>query len=142
MTTEEIKAFFDGDTYATKVTGITIEDVKPGYSKCRLIITSNHRNAAGLVMGGVPYTLADFAFAVATNSGNEVMTVTTTGQITYLNPCRGNELVAECVMLKDGRRNCFYRVDIRDEKGEMIATVNMSGAHLDKKPSPLLTLLG
>ena len=63
MTLEETRAFFKDDVYATQVTGIVIDACGPNYAKCSLALESKHRNAAGQVMGGVLFTLADFAFA-------------------------------------------------------------------------------
>jgi len=34
---------------------------------CSLTLEAKHKNALGAVMGGVYFTLADFAFAVASN---------------------------------------------------------------------------
>ena len=67
---EEIKEFFKNDLYATKLTGIEIVEVKENYAKCKMEITQNHRNAAGGVMGGAIFTLADFCCAVATKKSN------------------------------------------------------------------------
>lgn len=130
---EEAKKFFSADSYACEVTGIEILEVREHYAKCRLKIDRRHKNAVGQVMGGVAYTLADFVFAVATND-TDSMTVTSVSQISYLHTCRGEYLIGDCEMLKDGKRQCFYRIDIRDETGELIAVVNTNGTHLGKKP--------
>ena len=45
---------------------VEIEEVDDGYAKCSLEIQPHHLNAANTVMGGAIFTLADFAFAVAT----------------------------------------------------------------------------
>jgi len=133
LSIEEAREFFSGDCYATALTGIDIVEVGDHYSKCCLALDGRHKNAAGQIMGGVPYTLADFAFAVATNSGKDGYTVTVTGNISYLSICRGNVLTAECTLLREGRRNCFYHVDIKDETGTLVAVVNFSGAHIAAK---------
>ena len=61
---DEIREIFRHDTFATN-NGAVIDEVGEGYAKCSLTIGDGHRNAAGGVMGGVPFMLADFAFAVA-----------------------------------------------------------------------------
>lgn len=132
MTLEEAKEFFSKDIYATKATGIEILEVGDHYAKCALDLDERHLNAAGQIMGGVAYTLADFVFAVATNSGKDVLTVTTVSTISYLNICRGKRMIGESELLKDGKRNCFYRVNITDENGTLLAVVNTTGAHLAK----------
>lgn len=65
-TIEEIREFFSHDLYAYD-TGAYIEEVGDRYAKISLTLTERHRNAVGGVMGGVYFTIADFAFAVASN---------------------------------------------------------------------------
>lgn len=132
MTLEEAKAFFINDRFAMATTGIEIEAVGEHYAKCSLKIDDRHKNAVGQVMGGVAYTLADFVFAVATNNDNEAPTVTTVSQISYLGVAKSDVLIGESRLLKDGRRNCFYQIDITDSLGNAVAVVNTSGAHLQK----------
>ena len=80
-------------------------------------------------MGGAIFTLADFVFAVATNT-RESVTVTTTSQISYLSAPKGKVLYGESRLLKDGRRNCFYEINITDELGTFVAVVSTTGVHL------------
>lgn len=129
MTLEETRAFFKGDVYATEVTGIGIDACGPNYAKCSLALESKHRNAAGQVMGGVLFTLADFAFAVAANNSGP-LTVTAVSQITFLSAARGNVLTAETRLIKDGKRSCYFQIDITDDLGTLVATVSSSGMHL------------
>lgn len=132
MTLEEARAFFKNDRFAMETTGIEIEAVGEHYAKCSLKIDDRHKNAVGQVMGGVAYTLADFVFAVATNGSDEAPTVTTVSQISYLGVAKSDVLIGESRLLKDGRRNCFYQIDITDSLGNAVAVVNTSGAHLQK----------
>ncbi len=133
MTLDEVKSFFKGDVYATDVTGIEILESESRYAKCALKTDKRHYNAAGQVMGGVLFTLADFTFAVASNGQSDTLTVTTSSQISFLNAFAGNMLIAETELLKDGKRNCFYRINITDESGKLVATVSTTGTHLEKK---------
>ena len=64
---DEARKMFAKDRFATEQTGAVIEEVAPNYAKCSMQIMDQHRNAYGGVMGGAIYTLADFAFAVASN---------------------------------------------------------------------------
>jgi len=129
MTLEETRAFFKDDVYATQVTGIGIDACGPNYAKCSLALEPKHRNAAGQVMGGVLFTLADFAFAVAANNSGP-LTVTAVSQITFLSAARGNVLTAETRLIKDGKRSCYFQIDITDDLGTLVATVSSSGMHL------------
>ncbi|MDE5863095.1 MAG: PaaI family thioesterase [Lachnospiraceae bacterium] len=128
---EEARSFFIKDTYAMVTTGIDIDEVGEHYAKCSLKLDDRHRNATGHVMGGVLFTLADFVFAVAANFRQPV-TVTTVSQISYLGTAKGDILYGESRLLKDGRRNCFYQIDITDNMGTEIAVVSVSGVHLSQ----------
>ncbi len=123
---ERAREIFKEDRYAVTVTGIEIDEVSPGHSKVSLKLDGRHKNAAGALMGAVPYTMADFAFAVATNI-KEMNTVTLSSSIVYMNPCRGNTLFAEARCLKDGKKTCFYEVLITDDTGAVIARVQTTG---------------
>lgn len=130
-TLNEVRNFFQDDVYATGTTGIVIEDARPGYAKVTLKIDERHMNAVGRVMGAVYYTMADFAFAVATNYefGNGA-TVTLSSQINFLGAAKGKTLIGEAEVLKDGRATSFYRVRITDELGTKIAEVSTNGFKL------------
>ncbi len=124
--TEKANAFFKADTYAVETTGIEILEVKPNYAKCRLSVMPKHLNAANTVMGGAIFTLADFTFAVAANSGG-VMTQSLTAQIAYLSVAKGRTLFAEANCVKDGKSTCYFIVDITDELGVKVASVTVTG---------------
>ena len=127
---DEAREIFSKDLYAAKMSGITIEEVGENYAKCAMKITDNHRNAYGGVMGGAIYTLADFAFAVASNFDKPSPTVSLVGQATFLSMTKGSILYAETELIKDGRTNCFINVKIYDDTGRDIALVSFTGAKL------------
>ena len=70
-TLEEARKIFSKDLYATELSGIEIDDIGKDYAKCSMKLTEKHKNAYGGIMGGAIYTLADFAFAVASNYEKE-----------------------------------------------------------------------
>jgi acyl-CoA thioesterase len=80
-------------------------------------------------MGGAIFTLADFVFAVATNF-KQRLTVTAVSQISYLGTAKGDVLIGESKLLKDGKRNCFYEIAIKDNLDNLVAVVSTSGVHL------------
>ncbi len=123
----EVKAFFEKDRFATK-NGMYIVELGDKYAKCALKITDDHKNALGALMGGVSYTLADFAFAVASN-WKEQGTVSLNTNMAYLSPVKGEMLFAEARMQKDGRTTCYYNIDIYDELGTKVANAVTTGFH-------------
>ena len=123
---EEAKRIFGNDYYASQITGIEILDADIGYSKVKLKIDKHHLNALGHVMGGVYFTIADYAFAIASNF-KQKPTVTQTSQIAFLSPIKGDTIYAEAVSIRSGRTTCFYKIIITDETGEQNAYVTTTG---------------
>ncbi|MBP5447751.1 MAG: PaaI family thioesterase [Treponema sp.] len=137
MTLDEVKKFFANDKYATETTGIEILEAQDGRSKIRLKLDERHKNALGFVMGAVYFTMADFAFAVASNSdetsGYNAVTLSST--INMVNSAKSGDLFAEAVPIKDGRSTCFYQIDIYeilDDKKRPVATVQTAGFKVGK----------
>lgn len=125
---DEVRKYFEGDRFATK-NGMYIEEIGEKYAKCALKITDDHKNALGALMGGVPYTLADFTFAVAAN-WQKTGTVSLNTNIAYLSQPKGEMLFAEAHLQKDGRTTCYYNIDIYDEKGTKVANAVTTGFHI------------
>ena len=119
---EETIRLFQNDRFATE-NGAVIEEVDDHYAKCSLKIEDRHRNAMGAVMGGVYFTLADFALAVASN-WQEMGNVSLNSEITYLT-------AAFCV--KNGRTTGYYRIDVKDGCGNLAAAVTATTYCVAKK---------
>lgn len=122
---EEARAFFAGDRFATE-NGAVIDEIGEHYAICSMEITPHHLNAAGRVMGGAVFMLAEFAFAVASNFGHPA-DVTTTSQITFLRPSQGKLLYAKSQELRRGRTAVYYETSVTDDTGALIARVTASG---------------
>lgn len=122
---EEARAFFAGDRFATE-NGAVIDEIGEHYALCSMELTPHHLNAAGRVMGGAVFMLADFAFAVASNFGHPA-DVTTTSQITFLRPSQGKMLYAKSQELRRGRTAVYYETSVTDDTGALIARVTASG---------------
>ena len=118
---EKTIQMFMKDRFATD-NGAVIEEVDYHYAKCSLRIEDKHRNAMGAVMGGVYFTLADFALAVASN-WQKMENVSLNSEITYLTAAKGERLIAEAVCVKSGRTTGYYRIDVRDDLGNLTAAV-------------------
>ncbi len=117
---EYAREFFAQDTYATSTTGILIEESSKGHSLISLKTDDRHKNALGYIMGGVYMTMADFAFAIASNYDSPA-TVTLQTSASFLNAAKGSILYAEANVTHDGSRTCVYDMRIFDELGTDIA---------------------
>lgn len=125
---EDVRKAFSEDRFATE-NGAVIDEIGEGYAKCSMKLTSCHKNAMGAVMGGVYFTLADFAFAVASNR-KKMRTVSISTNIAFLGAAKGEILTAEAHCVKDGRTTCYYSIDVMDESGKITAAVTITGCHV------------
>ena len=128
---EEARDFFTNDRFAT-VNGMHLDGFTEEGCICSMEIREDHRNALGGVMGGVIYTLADFAFAIACNNDHRP-TVGLDGSIHYLSPTKGFRLTARAVRVKNGRTTSVYNVTVTDDKGKEVALFTGTGYKLEKK---------
>lgn len=125
MTLDEVRERFSHDRFAT-VNGAVIDEIREGYAKCSMILNDTHRNALGAVMGGAIFTLADFAFAVASN-WNKNPQVSLNASVSFLGKAKGEQLIAEARKLKEGRKTCYYEVMVSDEHGNQVAHMTCNG---------------
>ena len=124
-TLEEVRTRFQNDRFATE-SGAIIDEIRDGYAQCSMPILPCHRNAAGAIMGGAIFTLADFAFAVAAN-WNKPLHVSLSSQITYLSSAKGTTLIAQAQCIKSGHSTCYYEINVRDDRDRLIAHITTTG---------------
>jgi acyl-CoA thioesterase len=108
-----------GDRFAAH-SGIELLTVEPGHAITRLTVQPWHLNAVGLVQGGAIFTLADFAFAAASNSRGTVA-VGINASITYQNPARVGELTAEAKEVGCNPKLASYTVTVKGTADQVIA---------------------
>ena len=118
-TIESAREFFYKDKFAVN-TGITLDELTDDEASCSLVLTDEHRNAYGGVMGGVIFTLADFAFAVLSNQIHQ-LTVAQQVDIHYLSAPKGDKLFAKATCRKSGRTSSIINVDVCDDAGRDVA---------------------
>ena len=123
---ETLWSYFKNDTFAVDVTGIKVDEVRDERVVCSLMIEDRHKNANGAVMGGVSYTLGDFAFALFVNR-HKISTVTLSATIQYLGVAKGKRLIATVTPIKEGRSVVSAEVSITDELGNAVAHMLANG---------------
>lgn len=117
---EKAREYFVGDRFAA-CNGVTLDALDNDVCVCSVELRDDlHRNAAGGVMGGVIFTLADFAFAVASNNLHHV-TVALQTSVNFMSAAKGKKLIARTKCVKDGRTTCVYNVDVTDDLGNSVA---------------------
>ena len=118
-TLEEAQETFKGDRFAT-TNGMQIDELGEDFCVCSMVVTDNHRNAYGSVMGGVIFTLADFALAVTSNQIH-YLSVAQQVSINYLSAPKGERLIARSKCIKSGKTTTVINVDVSDDTGRLIA---------------------
>jgi acyl-CoA thioesterase len=114
--------FFKKDHYAT-MTGIEILEISKGYAKVMLSIKEMHLNAGNTTQGGAIFTLADLALAAASNSHGK-LALNISSSIRFLKGSGpGDILYAEAKERFLHKRIAYYQVDVTNQKGELIATL-------------------
>ena len=124
-TLEKVRDIFKNDRFATEM-GAVIDELGDHYSKVSLEINEHHKNAVGGIMGGVYFTLADFAFAVASN-WQQPGVVGLNCDASFIGVPKTKRIIAEAKLIKDGRTTCCYNVEIKDERDNPIAAVQCVG---------------
>lgn len=111
------------DRFARRL-GIQVEAVEPGSCRVSMTVQDDMLNALGLTQGGVTYTLADFAFAVASNSHGRAAVALTT-HMSYPAASRaGDRLVAVATEEAASRQVATYRVEVRRSDGTVVGLFN------------------
>ena len=116
---EDAREFFYKDLFAVNM-GITLDELTDEEAVCSVVLTDEHKNAYGGVMGGAIFTLCDFAFAVLSNQIHQ-LTVAQQVSINYLSAPKGDKLIARARCRKSGRTSSIVIVDVEDELGRAIA---------------------
>ena len=98
---EDAREFFYKDLFAVNM-GITLDELTEDEAVCSVVLTDDHKNAYGGVMGGAIFTLCDFAFAVLSNQIHQ-LTVAQQVSINYLSAPKGDKLIARATCRKSGR---------------------------------------
>ena len=101
--------------------GIELLAIEPGRARARMILQPHHLNGLGIVQGGAIFTLADFAFAAASNShGTVAVAINVT--ISFLRSLQTGVLIAEASETSKNSKLGTYDVRVTSERGELVAT--------------------
>ncbi|UTB32487.1 MAG: hotdog fold thioesterase [Methanobacterium sp. ERen5] len=117
---EQIKEFFKNDKLAAYL-GIELLEVGEGFAVSKMKIEEEHLNGINTVHGGAIFTLADFTFAVASNS-HGVVTVAINVNISFMKAAfKGGTLTATAQEVTINPKLGTYTVNVTDDNGDLIA---------------------
>lgn len=107
--------------YFSQWMGVEVLEVKEGYSKIKMTIRKEMVNGFGIIHGGIPFSLADSAFAFACNNRNNLsvaldVTITFTKAVNI-----GDVLTAEAKEVHNGRSTGVYLITVTNQKNEQVA---------------------
>lgn len=111
--------FFTNDAWAQEA-GIELLEVSAGRAKVRMRIAGWHKNSHGTVHGGAIFTLADTAFALASNS-HGIPAAAINAHISYVKATTAGTLYAEAEEFSLNPKIATYTVTVTDDAGEKIA---------------------
>ena len=104
--------------------GAKILEIKDGYAKVQLKIQKHFLNGVDTTHGGVLFSLADYAFALAANTSGEIG-VAINANIQFIKPAfEGDEIVAEAKMFSRSKRLGTFSGSIINQKKEILAHFN------------------
>ncbi len=101
--------------------GVTVLDVKEGYSKIEMTVREEMINGFGIVHGGIAFSLADSAFAFACNNRNQLSVALDTS-INFLQSVHvGDVLTAEATEHHNGKSTGLYYVLVTNQDDKKVA---------------------
>ena len=124
-----INEFLQGDKFAL-LAGIVLLETGNGFAKARMEKKPERLSGGGVCQGGAIFTLADLAFAAATNS-HARLTLSITSSINFFKAESKGFLYAEAREAFSHKRLANCEVRITNETGDLIATFNGTGYRKD-----------
>lgn len=118
---EQAAAALLANDSASKSLELRLLGVKPGWSRMSMVVRGDMLNGHRTCHGGLIFSLADTAFAVACNSHND-NTVAAAASIDFLAPAsEGDTLTAEGRELWRSGRSGLYEIAVTNQREELIA---------------------
>lgn len=108
---------------ASAMLGMIVELDAPGEAVVSMTVRDDMLNGFAITHGGLVFTLADTAFAIACNE-DERVTVAGGADIAFLkSTTAGQRLTAHAMRRIVSGRNGLYDVTVTDESGDVVAEV-------------------
>lgn len=118
---DEARERIENDPYCATL-GIELTTLEPGYARTELAVTDDLTNFHGTPHGGAIYSVADAAFAAASNSRGDPAVALETN-VSYLEAVDvGTTVHATAEETHVGGRTAEYEVVVTDEDDARIAT--------------------
>jgi acyl-CoA thioesterase len=129
-----ISPMAENDQFA-KLVGIEIIQAHAGNAMARMKILPHHLNGLGLVHGGAIFTLADLAFAAASNS-HGYPAVAVNVNISFLRAATQGILTATATEVSSNGKLGTYSIHVTDEANNIVAVFHGLSYRKSQATSP------
>jgi len=133
MDLEKLKEYRQHCSRFTKKIGISVVEVRPGYSRVCKTICEDDLNPIGRAHGGVYFTLADHAAGTAmATCGYVAVTVNATYNF-FRSADLGETVFAEAQEIKNGKTVCVFEVRVSNRAGTLLGSGTFTFFRLEEK---------
>jgi acyl-CoA thioesterase len=101
--------------------GISVLELREGYSKIKMTLRDEMLNGLGVIHGGIAFSFADSAFAFACNNRNNLSLALDTAINFTKATLPGDVLTAEATEVHNGRSTGLYHVVVTNQHGAVVA---------------------
>ena len=119
--------------------GMEVVDAKSGWARVQVRFSQHLINGNGVMHGGVVFSAADAATAVALRSllAEGERTATTEFKINFIKPVAESDIIAEATILHRGRHTAVGDVTVTDAAGDLVAKALTTYAitRINRKPA-------
>lgn len=100
---------------------MTLVELSPGYARVTMNMLPEYQNFNGLIYGGIIMSVADQAFAYASNSMSPGSVASQFNLHFVAGAKVGDELTAECRVVKSGRKVGISEMTVTNQDGKLLA---------------------
>ena len=130
-----IRERIERDPYA-RLLGVKLLELGRGFARVQMEVREEMMNFHGVTHGGAVFSLADVAFAAASNSHGQVALALNMNINFLAATTTGATLTATATEEKPGNRTALYRIEVRDEREGLVAVLE---GLVYRKKEPLLS---
>lgn len=120
------------DKFICNLLGVELIEAGVGTARAELTLRPEHMNGVGVCQGGVLFSIADFAFAVACNYAEEpVLGIEVS--ISYCKSVKTGKIIAEAKEIARSRSTAVAEMRVTDEAGTLLCVARGRGYVLQSR---------
>ncbi len=122
----DAQSLLDADRHASNL-GVRLVSAEPGSVVVEMVVNEHHLNFLDLAHGGTVFSLADIAFSLIANA-EQSTAVAVDASISLVRGARRDDtLYARATIDRSTRSMGWYRVEVENQIGELVARFNGTG---------------